>query len=98
MAMTFASGAMPPVVAVRTPYRPAAMPATCVPCQHPRLESGHGTPAPAPIKDELPPGQYEVLLPAGCEKHASATTLPEKNGWVLSTPVSRIATVCPAPR
>ena len=30
-------------------------------------------------------------------KHASDTTLPERNEWLLSTPVSSIAIVCPRP-
>src|SRR5262245_12474084 len=98
MGMTFASGAIPPVVLLKIPKRPTAMPATCVPCQHPRLESGHGAPAPGAVLGDTPPGQYEVLVPDGVEKQASATTLPLKKGWLWPTPVSRMATVCPAPR
>ncbi|WP_157856444.1 MULTISPECIES: hypothetical protein [Streptomyces] len=31
------------------------------------------------------------------EKHASPVTRPERNGWSTATPVSRTATVVPAP-
>src|ERR1041385_6896597 len=46
-----------------------------------------------------PPGQREVEAFAAevVEEHPSDTTLPARKGWFLSTPVSNIATTCPAP-
>lgn len=76
---------------------PAAIPATCVPCQQPVIE--HGWPVPAPISVFCPPGQ-RLDDPANefvVEKQASDTTFPMRKAWLPSTPVSIIAIVCPEP-
>src|SRR3990172_1805437 len=52
------------------------------------------TPEPGAVE---PLEQKAVVDPYVVEKHASATTLPVRNGCVLSTPVSRIAIVWPLP-
>jgi hypothetical protein len=76
--------------------RPAAMPATCVPCRQSSGAYVHGTPEPAAVLELAPPGQSPSL------KHASLTTFETpaaccRNGCALSTPVSRIATAVPRP-
>src|SRR5436190_12964435 len=75
---------------------PAAMPATCVPCMH--VSSEHGTAAPVPNCCPVPFGHVDWLTPSTVlEKQASSITLPARNGWLRSTPVSRIATTVPPP-
>src|SRR6201990_2638702 len=90
MAMRFASRATPEKLAPL----PAAMPATCVPCLQPSSVSVQLTPEPDAVVCEAPPGQSELVFSEELfvEKQASETTLPERNGCVLSTPVSRMAT------
>src|SRR3954466_2814769 len=98
IAMILAPGATPEP---STPFvPPAAMPATCVPWSHP--ESAQGAALPTPVEELASPGQTLVLNPLKLlEKHASAMTLltpPDfRNGCVLSTPVSRMATMVPVP-
>src|SRR5713101_5875245 len=67
---------------------PAAIPATCVPCQHPGTLSGQLTAEPAPSCCDCPFGQTDTDPKTLLEKHASSRIRPAKNGWVLSTPVS----------
>src|SRR5688500_8382375 len=96
MAMICAPRATPENVCPAAGPLPAAMPATCVPCQ--QADSEHGRALLLPICDDCPFGQTLVLRPATLlEKHACSTTRPEKNGWAASTPVSRIATTHPLP-
>ncbi len=78
---------------------PAAMPATWVPCSHPSISVSHGSADPAANELVALPGQRLVApkLLSLLEKHASSTTLPDRKGWLLSTPVSRIATTVPLP-
>ena len=81
--------------------RPAAIPATWVPCaQLTPVAVVHGTPEPGPVSDHTFPGQSpgsqgQIDLRA---KHASATTRPLSIECVPSTPVSMTATVWPVPR
>ena len=93
--MTFASGATPE----KLDPRPAAIPATWVPWKQ-ALSSRQGAPEPGPIIVSAPLGQAERIWSAGSDalKHASATILFSRNGWVASTPVSMTATVWPRPR
>src|SRR5262245_20696877 len=78
--------------------RPAAIPATWVPCSQPSIVVGQLMPAPFPTWVVCPFGHSVVIIVVVVvEKHASATTLPARKGWVLSTPVSRMAMACPAP-
>src|SRR5262245_17765144 len=95
-ARILAPGATPEnVCPFSVPFFPAAMPATWVPWSHSsRL---HGTAAPTPNCCTPPLGQTVVLLWVLLEKHASSMTLFARNGCVLSTPVSTIATTVPVP-
>src|SRR5262249_47117457 len=91
-AMMFAPLATP----LKVPLSPAAIPATWVPCSH--WNAGHGAAEPGPgAVVGSAPGQIAVESAVVLEKHACATTRPPKNGWVASTPVSRMATASPAP-
>ena len=77
---------------------PAAIPATCVPCLQPGIEVEQLTPAPDADLCLQPIGtEREAAEPPALEKQASATTFPLRNGWVPSTPVSRMATVQSGP-
>src|SRR5437762_4257444 len=93
MAIIEASRATPEKAAPR----PAAIPATCVPCSHPLTKHGNADPKDTLL--EAPPGHNEVVPNETLvvEKHVSDTTLPARNGWFLSTPESRTATDQPAP-
>ena len=55
--------------------------------------------APGPVWLDRPFGQRETAPELGSEveKQASSTIRPAKNGWSRSIPVSRMATVVPAP-
>src|SRR5207237_7143241 len=77
---------------------PTAIPATWVPWSQSGSTS-HGRPDPSTNEDSTPPGHTLVakLLGLLVEKHASSTTFPPRNGWVLSTPVSSTATTVPPP-
>src|SRR5258706_15453252 len=77
---------------------PAAMPATCVPCSQASVGVEQLIAAPGPSCVSVPLGQSVVLVPRlVLEKHASSRTLPDRNGWLESTPVSRMATNNPVP-
>src|SRR5262249_43475984 len=84
-------------------FRPAAMPATCVPWSHrfaPALRQASmvGSAAPRPVCDLCPLGHSETSVPRALEKHTSATTLAAvMKGWLDCTPVSTIATAWPCP-
>ena len=81
MAISLASGATP----LNCGDLPAAIPATWVPWPQSPVQ---GWPAPTPSILAWPLGQLLAR-----EKQASATTLSRKKGWLLSTPVSNMATV-----
>ena len=98
------AGGFPVAPQVMFPLLPAAMPAVIVPwkqsCFEPLMHCGvSGSAAPAPLWLTPPLGHSEArfVLPPVLEKHASAITLPAKNSWVPSTPLSRIATERPPP-
>src|SRR6185436_20508310 len=85
-------------------FKPAAMPATWVPCRQ-RFElplrqlKVSALAEPGPVCDCVVLGHRLNRLAAGkaLEKHASATTLPKRNSWSDLTPVSSTATAWPAP-
>jgi hypothetical protein len=63
MAMTFASRATPYMVPpLDLPLVPAAIPATCVPCPHPEMESEQSRAEFAAVEEVTPPGQSEVAV------------------------------------
>src|SRR5687767_2556399 len=68
MAIRFAPGATP----LNDVPRPAAMPATCVPCWQSPGAYVQGTPEPTAVELLAPPGQSPA------EKQASETTLPAR--------------------
>lgn len=81
-----------------------AMPATCVPCVQagpmlPPLNGLQLMAEPAPICCSWPLGHSETELAQDTVllKHASATALPSSIGCAVSKPVSRMATLWPAP-
>ena len=80
---------------------PAAMPATWVPWSHrwtPPLEQRARESMSALSSSVVPSGQSDCWpAPNGVEEQYCATTRPPRKGWSTSTPVSRIATVVPAP-
>src|SRR5262245_42521858 len=93
-AMIVASLATPLNVA----FLPAAIPATWVPCRHSARGQGAAVPGPVAMVGSAPGHTPSKPLAAlVLEKQASATTFDCKNGWVRSTPVSMMATVCPDP-
>src|SRR5258708_2957157 len=70
---------------------PGGMPATWRPWLHDPDgpdDHVHGKPAPVPVACDAEP--CDVLVPGHgeCEKQASNATLPVRNGWLDSTPVS----------
>src|SRR5262245_303796 len=85
-------------------FRPAAMPATCVPwsqifCEPLMQAAVSASAAPTPVWLDPPPGHRVTCPPPppAFEKQASAATLPLRNSWLDLTPVSSTATAWPAP-
>ena len=102
IAMSFAPGATPATGLPGAPVPwPAAMPATWVPWSQrwtPPLEQRASASMSALSSSVVPSGHSDCwLLPRGLEEQYCATTRPPRNGWSTSTPVSRTATVAPAP-
>ena len=102
--MILAPGATPAMGCIpATPLpSPAAIPATCVPWSHngPRLALLQaGSESTSALSSVVRPlGHSDCWVPPmGCDEQYCATTRPPRNGWSTSTPVSRIATVVPAP-
>ncbi len=107
MAISFAPGATPAAGAPADPVpmpspSPATMPATCVPWLHRAPEvalvQAASESMSALSSSVAPLGHNEVWFgPSGLDEQYWATIRPARNGWSTSMPVSRIATVVPAP-
>src|SRR5215218_3741489 len=78
--------------------RPAAIPATLVPCAHPSTATGQLSPERADTVSVTPSGHTLTLCPTTLDEYqASEMTRPDKKECVFSTPLSMIATVWPLP-